>query len=248
VFVCDTPVFIEHYDRLFELLVPSMRVLCLELPGMGFSRPAPGFDFTLRSQANAVLELLQSEGVQKCVLAFSCVGAYMALLLAATAPALVQGVVCIQAPSWSEEKAWARRIDFGGRSIVATPVLGQLVVRAGKRAIAGRWFDKALGPAADKAHFIATASSAFDAGSPWALASMVQSYFGRADPVLQAASQKALVLWGAQDRTHRRTNKQSSLAYFPDAEVVTFDDAGHCPELEYPDRFAATLRNFMHSL
>ena len=77
---------------------------------------------------------------------------------------------------------------------------------------------------------------------------MVQSYFGGADPELAVADQKALVLWGARDRTHRKTNMQSSLTYFRNAELVTFDDAGHCPELECPDRFAAVLRDFVAGL
>lgn len=75
VFVCDTPVFIEHYDQLFELLAPHFHVLCLELPGMGLSQPARGFDYGLASQATAVREVLEAEAVTDAILAFSCVGA-----------------------------------------------------------------------------------------------------------------------------------------------------------------------------
>jgi len=73
VFVCDMPVLIEHYDRLFTLLEPRYRVVCRELPGMGFSVPGPAFSFTLVEQASVVEEVLRALGVQACTLAFPCV-------------------------------------------------------------------------------------------------------------------------------------------------------------------------------
>jgi len=40
VFVCDMPMLIEHHAELFALLREDFRVLCLELPGLGFSQPS----------------------------------------------------------------------------------------------------------------------------------------------------------------------------------------------------------------
>jgi pimeloyl-ACP methyl ester carboxylesterase len=248
VFVCDTPVFIEHYDRLFELLAPEFGVLCLELPGMGLSRPARGFDYGLESQARAVREVLEAEAVSNAILAFSCVGAYLAWLLAAELPTIVHGVISIQAPCFAQERTWARRIDFRGRGLVATPLLGQLLVSAGKRRLADRWFQKALGPDSDSAAFAATAHAAFDAGSSWALASLVQAYFGGAEPTFTPIEQKALVLWGDADRSHRHSDPESALPHFRNAELLRFDGAGHCPELEQPVRFARAVQAFSAAL
>jgi len=248
VFVCDTPVFIEHYDRLFELLSPQFKVLCLELPGMGFSKPAPGFDYSLCSQAQAVREVLEAEDVKDCILAFSCVAAYLALMLASLVPKTVRGVVSVQAPSWGQECTWARRIDFRGRGLVATPVLGQLILRVGKQTIAERWFRSALGESAEKQQFIDTATQAFAAGSPWALASMVQAYFSSDAPMFPTVQQKALLIWGSGDRSHRRSQPESALPYFREAQLIRFQNAGHCPELEEPQRFAEALSAFSAEL
>jgi hypothetical protein len=62
--------------------------------------------------------------------------AHLAWLLAAELPNVVRGVISVQAPSFAQERAWARRIDFRGRGLVATPLLGQLLVSAGKRRLA----------------------------------------------------------------------------------------------------------------
>jgi len=241
VFVCDMPVLIEHYDRLFTLLEPRYRVVCIELPGLGFSVPGPAFGFTLAEQAGVVEQVLRALGVQACTLAFSCVNGYLALLLAQNAPELVSRVVVLQTPSWEEEKRWVRRIDFRGKGWVATPVLGQLLVALSRRVIARRWFDKVLSGNSDAADFSARSAAGFDAGCSWALASLTQAYFSAPAPVFVPIAQPALVIWGTQDRTHRTTDTRSVLQYFRDAESVTFDDAGHLPELEQPVLFVEHL-------
>jgi pimeloyl-ACP methyl ester carboxylesterase len=235
VFVCDTPVFIEHYARLFELLTPTMQVLCIELPGMGF---------TLEEHAAAVSAVLDALHLRACTLAFTCVGAYLAPLIAAARADLVRRVILIQAPSWEQGRLWARRIDFGGKRVVATPYVGQVLVRAFRRRIATRWFAKALAPGRAEP-FADMAVAAFDAGAAWALASLVQSYFGGAQPELPALRLPALALWGESDRTHLRTDKGSVLSLAPDAEVMSLASVGHCPELEEPERFCEILQKFV---
>ena len=245
VFVCDTPVFIEHYARLFDLLSPTLKVLCIELPGMGFSIPKGAYGFSLEEQALSVAALLDALDLRDCTLAFSCVGAYLAPLIAASRPELVRRVLLIQAPSWEEERLWSRRIDFGGKGLVATPYLGQALVRVLRRRIARRWFDKALAPGRGEP-FAELAVSAFDNGAAWALASLTQSYFGQPTPTLPALRVPTLALWGGSDRTHQRTDKRSVLSLAPAAAIVRIDSAGHCPELEEPARFCDILQDFLN--
>lgn len=244
VFVCDTPVFIEHYDSLCERLGATMRVVCLELVGMGFSTPRGTFRFRLEEQARAVADALDVLKLRGCTLAFTCVGAYLAPLIAESRPELVRRVLLIQAPSWEEERRWARRIDFRGRGLVATPYLGQGVMRVFRKRIASRWFEKALAPGR-AAPFVETATEVLDRGASWALGSLVQSYFGESDPDLRPLTVPTLALWGSADRTHRLTDKASALSLAPDAQLVSWATAGHCPELEEPERFCDLLGEFM---
>ena len=241
VFVADTPVFIEHYDTLIASLEPHYRVVCLELPGMGFSVPSATFGFSLVEQTEVVEQVLRALNVDVCTLAFACVHGYLALLLAQKAPSLVRRVALLQTPSWEEEQRWAKRIDFRGKGWVATPILGQLMVAASQRLIARRWFAKALSSSSDAAAFSRHSEAAFDAGCGWALASLVQAYFAAPAPVLAPISQPSLVIWGTEDRTHRATSSESVLQYFKDASCIYFDKAGHSPELEQPARFKEHL-------
>ncbi len=49
------------------------------------------------------------------------------------------------------------------------------------------------------------------------------------------------VLWGVQDRSHSVTDPQPVLRGVSQAEVIVFDDCGHFPDLENPQRFAQIL-------
>lgn len=241
VFVADTPVFIEHYDALIASLETHYRVVCLELPGMGFSVPSATFAFSLVEQAEVVAQVLRALRVDACTLAFSCVHGYLALLLAQKEPAIVRRVAVLQTPSWEEEQRWARLMDFRNRGWVAKPILGQLIVAASQRVIAHRWFAKALSPSSDASAFSMQSKAAFDAGCGWALASLVQAYFAAPAPVLSPISQPSLVIWGMEDRSHRLTKRDSVLQYFKDAELIQFEKAGHSPELEQPTLFKEHL-------
>ncbi len=45
--VPDGPCVIEHYADLIDLLSPDFRVVCLDLPGFGFSYPSLKYDFSV---------------------------------------------------------------------------------------------------------------------------------------------------------------------------------------------------------
>ena len=243
VIVPDPPNVIEHYDRLIALLAPHLRVVCCEAPGFGFSRPAPGFDFSPASQAASMAALLARLALGPYLLAFPCFAGLVAVQLAAEHPELVNGLVIVQTPAWSEALGWVRRIDR--RGLLQTPWLGQLAMSFGKRRVARGWYRAALPPGADPAPFLAPALAAFERGSTYCLASAFQAACRTPAPRLGPVRQPALVVWGGADRTHRRTDKRSILEYVPRADWVDFAAAGHFPDLEQPERFRDELRHFL---
>jgi pimeloyl-ACP methyl ester carboxylesterase len=244
-FVCDGPIGIEHHAALFDRVTRRRRAVCFEPIGLGFSRPSASFGFTLEEQTVATEGVLRAIGGGPFILAFSCVGAYVALGLAARCPELVDRLLLIQAPSWTEERRWARRIDFRGRGLVAKPYLGQALMALGRERVAARWFAKALGPDASAAEFSRVAHVAMRGGAAWALASLVQEYFGDGAELPSLRIDKpTLVLWGAADTTHHMTDRRSMQAHAPGARFVQWDRAGHFPELEQPDLFCELLEGF----
>ena len=88
-------------------------------------------------------------------------------------------------------------------------------------------------------------SAAFARGACYCLASAFQAAAREMDPGLGSVRQPALVVWGEADRTHRRTDKRSILAYAPHADWAQFDAAGHFPDLEQPERYRDELLHFV---
>nr|CUV31987.1 protein of unknown function [Ralstonia solanacearum] len=68
----DGPNTIEHYARLIELLSPALRVVCFDMPGFGYSIPAPRYSHTLDEGARAILDVLDRLNIGRATLAFSC--------------------------------------------------------------------------------------------------------------------------------------------------------------------------------
>ncbi|MBP2217023.1 pimeloyl-ACP methyl ester carboxylesterase [Arthrobacter sp. CAN_C5] len=237
--VCDPPNVIEHYDAVVELLAPTHRVVCGELPGFGFSRPSRGFGFTLPEYESVTEQLLENLNLTRVTLAFPCVWGYVALRVAARRADLVEGLVLAQIPEWSQEVAWARRIDSTG--IIRTPLIGQVLMAVVPSWVADRWYQTALPPGQSSEPFVEPVTTALRSGAVFCLASLTQAWFARPAPVLPVVTQPVRLLWGRADRSHRRSDPESLLPYLPHGRVVAYEGAGHFPELEHPDRLRQAL-------
>jgi pimeloyl-ACP methyl ester carboxylesterase len=231
----DAPNAIEHYDALTRRLGRDANVVVIELPGSGFSFPRRDYDFSIERIATALGAALEHLDLGPYVLVAPCGGAYASIRLATESPELVAGLAIVQAAGWEEEKRWIRRID--PKRQMSRPVIGQAICGLSSRRLSDTWYEAALGPAAPKDEFKTTSREVLDRGGCFCLASLVQANRD-AEPRLRPVAQPALILWGAQDRTHARTERRSSLELAPDARYVEFADSGHSPDLEEEERFA----------
>lgn len=237
----DAPNTIEHYDRLCDLLENDFRIVILELPGFGFSLPTKkDFLFTLEEASQSVVSFLQKLRLKSAVVCFPCVAGFVALRVAHKRPDWVDSIVNVQTPSWQEQKKWAKRVDVKG--MIATPVLGQLLVKSNKRRIARKWYHAALPHGADDGVFYAICRHALDQGAQFSLASAFQGFFRDSDfRHNERFAGRAVALWGDADRSHKETHKESSLEALENGELIHLPETGHFPELERPEWFARLL-------
>lgn len=243
VFAPDPPNVIEHYDHLFDRLAPHVRIVCFELPGFGLSFPKGRFDPSFPVGVGTVARLLDHLRTGPCVLALSCVAGLISFALARDRPDLVSKLVLIQTPSWPEEVAWSRRVDSS--NLLGRPILGQLLMAFGKRKVAKGWYAAATPDRETAARFDTVAQERFDHGAGYCLASVFQAIRREPVPDFGVLRQDALVLWGMADRTHRRTDKRSPLAFLPAAKIVEIEGVGHFPDLERPEWFRDRLLEFL---
>lgn len=145
------------------------------------------------------------------------------------------------------------------QGILLTPVLGQTAMLAMHAAVVDSWYRVALGGGrADplRGPLEAQAHVARRAGAHNSLASAFQmlthEHAGEGGIVAASAPTEplpALSVWGATDRSHRGTDRSTSLLGWPGAaaEAVEFPEAGHFPELEAPSAFADAVAAFVRS-
>lgn len=243
VLAADAPVVLEHLLPLVEALRPKRRVVALEMPGFGFSRPTPAYRFTLPEQVDVLEGLLDALDLAQVHLAFTCINAFLATALARRAPTRVARLTLGQMPSLEEYRRWAARIDVkvAGVSLLATPGLGQALMAAAPAYIAGKWFRGVSGPKADVAGLTRVASNVYAGGGTFCLAALNQSMTSVTAADVGPVRVPTTFLWGTADRSHRATKRDSCREIAPDAEVVDLDGLGHCFDLEDPERVAPWL-------
>ena len=239
----DAPVVLEHYASLIDILGEHRRVIALEMPGFGFSFPSPAYRFTLGEQVDVVLGLLDVLGVERAHLAFTCVNALVACAVARTAPARIERLTVGQLPGVEEYRAWARRIDISlaGLRLLATPGLGQAIMACAPGKIAGKWFDAVSGKRADSKALAAVSQQVYRRGGVFCLAALNQSLLDVSPDQVGPVGVPTTIVWGAADRSHRNTDRRSSLSIAPRAAFHELHELGHCFDVEDPARAAQLI-------
>ena len=242
--VPDGPCVIEHYAPLVARLTPRVRVVVADLPGFGFSVPGPRHDHRLRTGAEVLLAVLSGLGIERAVLALSCVNGYYGIAAAHLAPQRVTHLLLSQTPGMPAMRAWTERIV---PAPIRVPVLGQLINFAQRRKVAAGWYRIALARREDRPHFQYTADRALADGGCYCFAGVVQGMQATAadDPLLAPVPVPATLLWGGADRSHRPTDPEGLRAHLPQLTVQRFEQAGHFPDLEAPEAYAAVLLNLL---
>src|SRR5262245_18957341 len=81
-FAVDSPIGIEHHDKLLAAWPSDRRAVVMEMPGMGFSRARRGFDYSVRAFADAVVRVMDALQCGKPTLVFPCAWGFVAMEVA----------------------------------------------------------------------------------------------------------------------------------------------------------------------
>jgi pimeloyl-ACP methyl ester carboxylesterase len=234
----DGPNVIEHYQPQFALLTPHLRVVCFDMPGFGFSAPSSGDDHSLDQGARAILDLLDQLNLPKVTLGMSCANGFYALRVAQMSPHRVTRLVLSQTPSMQAMHRWTVRVV---PRFIKLPLVGQIVSRLFRQKMAASWYRVALPKRVDVTPFQKTSRQPLRCGGCFSLAGVVQGLLREAVDATLGTQTPCTVLRGSQDRAHRLPDPQAVLCDVPQAQVIQFDDCGHFPDLEDPQRFSQIL-------
>jgi hypothetical protein len=126
---------------------------------------------------------------------------------------------------------------------MATPVVGQLLLAVAPQKMSDMWYKTACRPGLPSDSFTEPARKALSNGAIFCLASLIQTWSNTKDLFTALVSQPTVVMWGASDRSHKRSNPNSALDHLQHGRLLIYPEAGHFPELEDPQRLKDLLSN-----
>jgi 4,5:9,10-diseco-3-hydroxy-5,9,17-trioxoandrosta-1(10),2-diene-4-oate hydrolase len=249
---------VEFYYNL-EPLAAHHRVFAIDLPGFGRS-DKPVLEYTIDLFVRAVSDLMACEGIERAAVMGVSMGGRVALGLALDSPEKVERLVLVDALGVGAPR---RVLAY---SILLTRGLGELTLRGTARAlrqmnpavirrfwgwylkrpnrVASIWSDERIAN-----HGTLLATPEYRAAYLSALRSIAGMRQLRNGVVVEdrlaELRMPTLLIWGGHDHIFPASHARAAKDRIPNGRLEIFDDSGHTPQMEEPDRFNRVVFDFL---
>ena len=249
---------VEFYFNL-EALAASHQVLAIDLPGFGRS-DKPALEYTMEVFTSAVRDLMHGEHIERASVMGVSMGGRVALGLALDSPEMVERLILVDALGvGAPRRVLAYRL-------LLTRGVGELTLRGTARALRQMnprtirrfwtWYmqrpgqvDTILSDQRIADHGALMSKPEYRAAYLSALRSIAGSTTLRDGIMvgdrLKALRMPTLLIWGRHDHIFPAAVAEKALALLPHARLEVFEDCGHTPQMEDPDRFNRSVLDFL---
>lgn len=240
----------ENWREVIEPLARRHTVIVPDLPGHGYSAHGGG-DFSLGAMATALRDLLVAIGVERVTLAGHSLGGGVAMQFSYQFPERCERLVLVSSGGLGPEVSPILRAAALPGSELFIGVTAEAVGWA--RSTLGRGL-AAVGvrPSADIEEVARGYATLADAGRRTAflstLRAVVDTRGQRVDARVRlhlARALPVLILWGAKDSIIPIAHGREAHEAIPGSRFEVFEDSGHMPMLEQPERFVGALEAFI---
>jgi pimeloyl-ACP methyl ester carboxylesterase len=232
-------------DVLLPLAMAGFRVIAPDLPGYGYSDKPRDADYTIESQARAVLGLMNRLKIDKASIVGASYGGAIAAAMALDYPQKVERLVLVGAVTNDEPK---KKLLL---RISRLPIIGDIVTPLflGSRCVLRKRTEqmyRRIGQPIDERklearhHLLATANvhrAMLRTARRWSAE--------RIERNAKLISQPTLLIWGDQD-THIPIKEAFLLRNtIPNNRLIIFRNTGHLPPTECPEQFVKVVAQFL---
>jgi len=240
---------IDFYDPVIPQLAGSFRVLGLDLLGFGLSDKPQNIVYSLQLYADLIREFLEKTAAiaQEPVYGtgHSMGGKYL-LATALIHPGTFGKMVLSNTDGFVTLPSWSRAISLPGvrhllKPLVTTEKMSRKMFDAAlhnRQAIDRGLYRKLLGIARDHGAFDTTMK--LNRNMP--LLDMQRTGLRSR---LGELKQPVLIIWGDHDQYISPKIAPVVKQELPTSRLIVFRDCGHCPMLEYPEKFSSAVKNFI---
>lgn len=233
------------WNRLMPKLSQQFRVIAIDYVGVGDSdKPESGFDYSVKSQADIVAEMIRSLNAGKVRLVGVSYGSGIALNIAARYPELVENVICIEGGAY----IMPEQLKHGkSTALLGIPVIGDFFLGALKtgifdtiaaKGVMDRAWDRLDKYERQEVMKIIATNLKTASRKAW-----YQIYLSITSPVdftaeLNNSTVPIRYLYGENSRYLEvsRTNAEIIRRAALNSEIISFRDGIHDLELQYPGK------------
>jgi pimeloyl-ACP methyl ester carboxylesterase len=234
------------WTDVFDQLATEFRVVALDLKGFGFTAKPEG-DYRVETQAALVVRLLDRLGIERAALCGSSMGGAVALAMAINYPERVDSLILVDSAAFTETRggslapAYVRWPYIGGAA-TALALTSDALVRDGLRK---SFYDESKVTDERVAAYYRPLRTR--GGQRAARLVREQRDYTRLENSLDKIRQPTLLIWGAQDRLILLEDGRRLHSKIDGSQLIVFDNCGHLPQEEMPERFAREVSGFMKS-
>jgi pimeloyl-ACP methyl ester carboxylesterase len=234
--------------RNIDALARTHRVVAPDMLGHGFTRPASDAPVDIPAKVRHLRDLADALGIEKLSLCGSSYGALIASLFFFDNRQRVEKLVINGSGSCfnTEEQLVSQVAKLYA---LYEPTLTQSTPEMWRDRIGNNFFDKSKVPA----ELLPIAALCY--AQPWAaprwaetMATMGSAERFRPFRILERLDQitlPTLVVWGRDDRGGSLESATVAIERMPNARLVTFDECGHYPLIEHPEKYNELVGGFL---
>ncbi|HVB49798.1 MAG TPA: alpha/beta fold hydrolase [Burkholderiales bacterium] len=244
VLIHGTSASLHTWEGWVGALERTRRVITMDIPGFGLTGPDPEADYRIRRYVRFITGLLDTLGVERCVLGGNSLGGEIAWNVAVDAPRRVAALILVDSGGYAFE---SRSVPLGFR-IARVPLLRNLVAHLLPRGMVAASVRNVYGNPSLVTDALVDRyyELTLRAGNRRALAER----FSQLRPGANAAriptiAVPTLILWGGRDRLIPLAYGERFAHDIKGSVLVSFDDLGHVPQEEDPARTVVPVEQFL---
>jgi pimeloyl-ACP methyl ester carboxylesterase len=241
----------QQWEPVMRLLASDFTVLAPDLLGHGRSAKPRG-DYSLGAYAAGLRDLTVALGIDNATVVGHSLGGGIALQFAYQFPERADRLSLVSSGGLGREVHFLlRAATLPGSELVLPLISNDRVLGAGT-AVSGLLGRLGLRTGPDIAEFARGYATLADADSRRAFLHTLRAVIDHAgqrvnatDRLYLAEDMPTLIVWGRRDPIIPVRHAGTAQRGMPGSRLEVFDEAGHFPQLDEPDRFADTLAEFV---
>ena len=242
-----TSASLHTWDGWVADLKRQRRVIRFDLPAFGLTGPDLQNDYTLEAYVRTVQAVVNAMGVENFVLVGNSLGGQVAWATAAALPQRVRQLVLVDASGYpmapQSVPIGFRIARIPGVRRLAEWVLPRGVIQSSLRNVYGD--PSKVTPELIDRYYELTLREGNRHALAYRFDQLQKVDVAQSVATIRALKVPTLILWGGKDRLIPVENGHRFAADIESAQLVVFDDLGHVPQEEDPQRTVQALRKFL---